>query len=40
MPNGEYIRMANEAKAIWEQAQDLKGIHKVLYNNLEKLHSQ
>lgn len=26
MPSGEYLRMANEAKALWDQAQDLKGI--------------
>lgn len=26
MPSGEYLRMANEAKAIWQQAQDLKGM--------------
>lgn len=25
MPSGEYLRMSNEAKAIWQQAQDLKG---------------
>lgn len=24
MPSGEYLRMANEAKSIWDKAQELK----------------
>lgn len=26
MPSGEYLRMSNEAQALWQQAQDLKGM--------------
>lgn len=34
MPSGEYLRMSNEAQAIWQQAQDLKGTTFIKY--LEK----
>lgn len=35
MPSGEYLRMANEAKALWQQAQDLKGIVESLSNSFK-----
>lgn len=33
MPSGEYLRMANEAKALWDQAQDLKGTKDFSHSN-------